>query len=134
MPRRSMSSEAVLIAVASRDGSTVSGHIGKCAQWIIFSADEGIRECARISLPKDLVFHHFKDDQPHPLQDCCAVIGASAGESFVEKMEKRGIKVVLTAESDPSTAVDDYIRNAVIPPKPRPVGSLICKVRDMLSN
>ncbi|MGR9117569.1 MAG: NifB/NifX family molybdenum-iron cluster-binding protein [Gammaproteobacteria bacterium] len=127
------------IAVASRDGQTVAGHIGKCAEWIVFEAKAApnsehprMEEVARITLPKDLVFHYYKDDGPHPLADCSAVIGASAGESFVAKMAKRGIKAVLTSEPDPTTAVTDYVRQHVTPPKPRPIGDLICKLRDSL--
>lgn len=130
------------IAVASRDGRTVAGHIGKCADWIVFKvsvpqredAMPAVREKERVSLPKELVFHHYRDDKPHPLKRCAAVIGTSAGESFVSKMHRRGIEVVLTAESDPATAVADYVRRNVTPAKARPVGSLICKIRDALSS
>jgi len=129
------------IAVASRDGKTVAGHIGKCADWIVFEVTESdapdtdyiVTEVERIKLPKELVFHHFKDDGPHPLQTCKAVIGASAGESFVNKMSKRGIEAVLTAEPNPAQAVVDYVRDNVTPPKPRPIGGLVCKIRDALS-
>lgn len=130
------------VAVASRDGQTVAGHIGKCADWIVFEADpqsDGeepqVREVARVSLPKELVFHHYKDDSgPHPLGDCAAVIGASAGESFTAKMARRGMQAVLTAEPDPARAVADYVRQQVTPPRPRPIGGLICKIRDAFSS
>jgi predicted Fe-Mo cluster-binding NifX family protein len=130
------------IAVASRDGKSVAGHIGKCADWIVFEvsrpeeadAQPLVTEQARITLPKELVFHHYKDEQPHPLKECAAVIGASAGESFVTKMARRGMEVVLTAESDSATAVAAYARDKVLPPKPRPIGSLVCKIRDALSS
>lgn len=129
------------IAVASKDGKTVAGHIGKCADWIVFEVTEDdspesdyiVTEVQRIKLPKHLVFHHYKDDGPHPLNSCKAVIGASAGESFVKKMNKRGIDAVLTAEPNPAQAVVDYLQHNVTPPKPRPIGGLVCKIRDALS-
>ena len=62
-----------------------------------------------------------------------AVIGASAGESFVNKMKKRGIDAVLTAEPNPAQAVVNYIRDNVTPPKPRPIGGLVRKICDALS-
>jgi hypothetical protein len=93
-------------------------------------AEPRVEEVDRILLPKELVFHHFKDDGPHPLVDCAAVIGASAGESFLGKMARRGVEAVLTAEPDPAKAVADYVRQQVSPPRPRPIGSLICKIRD----
>lgn len=128
------------IAVASRDGRTVAGHIGKCADWIVYEAAAApagepprVAEVARVSLPKELVFHHYEGDGPHPLGDCAAVIGASAGDSFVAKMARRGIEAVLTAEPDPLCAVQAYLVHRVTPPKPRPIGGLICKIRDALS-
>ncbi len=130
----------VRIAVASRDGESVSGHIGKCAEWILFEGEwvaQGeptVRELQRIHLPKELVFHYYKEEGPHPLGDCVAVIGASAGDSFVAKMGRRGIEAILTAESDPAKAVADYLRHQVTPPKPRPIGRLICKLHDALSS
>lgn len=130
------------IAVASRDGRRVSGHIGKCPAWIVFEAEKAaspdqdplVREVDRITLPSELVFHHYKDDRPHPLGTCSAVIGASAGDSFVRKMRNRGIEAVLTAETDPQKAVMDFVLYQVAPPKPRPIGELICKVRDAFSS
>jgi 2-polyprenyl-6-methoxyphenol hydroxylase-like FAD-dependent oxidoreductase len=131
----------VTIAVASRDGTTVAGHIGKCRDWILFEvvpgnaeADPVVNELERIELAKALVFHHYKDDQPHPLADCAAVIGASAGESFVRKMARRGIEAILTAEPDPATAVQAWVEHNVTPPKPRPIGELFCKLRDAMSS
>lgn len=129
------------IAVASRDGKTVSGHIGKCPRWIIYQVTEATTEDAsldiiridEVTLPKELVFHHFRDDRPHPLLDCAAVIGKSAGESFQAKMQRRGISAVMTAEEDPAKAVADYVRNTVVPPKPRPIGEIICKLHDAIS-
>ena len=129
------------IAVASRDGETVSGHIGKCPKWIVFEVaisnskyvDIDITKIENVSLPKELIFHYYKDDRPHPLKDCAAVIGKSSGESFKEKMQKRGIDAVMTAEENPAKAVADYVRNGVVPPKSRPIGELICRIHDALS-
>jgi len=129
----------IRFAVASRDGETVSGHIGKCADWIVFKADFAgrggieVTETRRVTLSRDFVFHHYKDNGPHPLTDCRVVVGASAGESFIAKMQARGFEVALTAESDPATAVADYLAHKLAPPKPRPIGSLICKIHDAFS-
>ncbi len=123
-----------MIAVASRDGETVAGHIGKCADWIVFEAADHVREVERVHLPKELIFHHYNDgagkEGSHPLDGCSVVIGASAGESFAGKMERRGIKVALTAESDPQTAVADFLKQTLSAPRARPVGGLVCKLID----
>lgn len=128
------------IAVASRDGKNLAGHIGKCAQWLVYEVianpDQAlqVQEVARLELPKALVFHHYQDDQPHPLADCVAVIGASAGDSFIAKMQRRGIETALTAETDPVRAVTDYACNRLSSPRPRPIGGLVCKLRDLFSS
>ena len=134
-----MPEEAPLrIAVASRDGRKVAGHIGKCADWIIFEASMGeggavVQEVERMTLPKAMVFHYYTDQAPHPLAACRVVIGASAGDSFVAKMQRRGFTIALTAEPDPATAVAAYLRQTLLPPRARPIGSLICKIHDALS-
>ncbi|SFW98084.1 NifB/NifX family molybdenum-iron cluster-binding protein [Marinospirillum alkaliphilum] len=128
------------IAAASRDGVTLAGHLGKCDRWIVYEVTSDVdgeptlQEVERVHLPKALVFHHFRDDCPHPLGDCVAVLGASAGDNFIRKMQQRGMTALLTAETDPRQAVLDYCRNNLPPPKPRPIGSLICKVHDLLSS
>jgi predicted Fe-Mo cluster-binding NifX family protein len=131
----------IQIAVASRDGKTVAGHIGKCRNWIVFEVSQDaqdstpvVHERERVSLSKELVFHHYKDDQPHPLRKCGVVIGASAGESFVRKMAQRGMDAVLTAETDPVAAARAYAQQRLAPPKPRPIGTLFCKLRDAISS
>lgn len=126
----------MLIAVASRDGRSVAGHIGKCADWIVYAVnDQGeVSEQERIHLSKEMVFHHFRGDASHLLDACSIFIGASAGDSFIEKMQARGMQVELTAESDPATAVTDYVHQTLAPPRARPIGSLICKLHDALSN
>ncbi len=130
------------IAVASRDGASVAGHIGKCADWLVYVVDEkgSVTGHAPVHLEKAEIFHYYnhansalqKLDPSHPLANCAVVIGASAGESFVEKMHRRGIGVALTAETDPVLAVTAYLQQALSPPKPRPIGSLICKLRDKI--
>lgn len=136
----------MLVAVASKDGHKVSGHIGKCADWVLFEvsfelngdndsqAQPVLTKAGQIKLEKEFIFHHYKDEQPHPLADCKAVIGASAGESFIRKMAGRGIEAVMTAEPDPESAARDYALNQLPPPKPRPIGGLLCKLHDALSS
>lgn len=126
-------------AVASRNGTTGSGHIGQCADQIGFEVEAdttkmGPAEVERVALPNTLVCHHYKHDRPHPLGNCEAVIGASAGDSFVHKLVKHGIEAVLTAESDPATTVADYVGQPLSPPKSRPIDELVCKLRDALSS
>lgn len=123
------------IAVASSDYTKISGHAGRARKWLVFDVTEDgtVAEPARVELEADMVFHYFEHDRPHPLDGVNAIIAHSAGEGFLKHMEKRGIAAVLTAENDPSKAVVDYLAETLSPPKPRPIGALLCKTLDLFS-
>lgn len=123
------------IAVTSKGFEKVTGHAGKAKQWLLFDIpeDKGDWQVSHITLDKAEVFHHFKDDAPHPLDGIAAMIASSAGESFIKRMQRGGIDAILTAETDPHKAVADYLTQQLSPPKPRPIGQLICKLRDAFS-
>lgn len=123
------------VAVATSDYTKVSGHAGRARKWLLFAIDENgsINAPLRVELESEMVFHHFEDDQPHPLDGTTAVITHSAGEGFLKHMEKRGIVVKLTAETDAGKAVADYLAETLSPPKPRPIGALLCKAFDLFS-
>ncbi len=84
-------------------------------------------------MTREQVFHHRRDEGPHPLDGIAAVIAASAGEGFIRHMEKRNVAAVLTGETDPRKAVAAWCANAVPPPKRRRIASLLCKARDLFS-
>jgi len=123
------------IAVTSKDFERVTGHAGQAKHWLLFEVPDGGGEwwVDRIILTKMQIFHHFMDDAPHPLDGISTLVAISAGESFLNRMRKAGIDAVLTAESDPHKAVADYLKLQLSPPKPPPIGELICKLHDALS-
>lgn len=126
------------IAVCSKDFTHVTGHAGQAKHWLVFEC-EGAREgeddwqVAEVTLSKAQTFHHFKDNEPHPLDGISALIAISAGESFLKRMRGSGIDAVLTAETNPHKAVQDYLAEQLSPPKPRPIGELISRLRDSFS-
>lgn len=124
------------IAVASSDFTSVSGHAGRAKHWLIYHVDENaqVSPPQRIELPSDQVIHYVEENgQPHPLDGIDVVITLSAGEGFVKHMEKRGALVAMTAEKDATKAVHDYLAETLSAPRPRPIGSLICKTMDLFS-
>jgi len=123
------------IAIASTDWAKVSGHAGRARRWLVYTAgqDRRVTGPERVELPADMIFHNFEDDRPHPLDGIAALIAVSAGEGFMARMKRRGIDARLTAESDPERAAREYLDEALPPPKPRPIGALICKVFDLFS-
>ncbi|OAN51351.1 hypothetical protein A6A04_16375 [Paramagnetospirillum marisnigri] len=124
------------IAVAvSNDYRKVTGHAGRTRKWLVFEVNdtEVAPNPTRVELEPDMVFHHFDDQGPHPLDGITAVITISAGEGFVKHMGKRGVEVAQTAETDPAKAAADYLAHCLSDPKPRPIGALICKALDLFS-
>ena len=123
------------IAVASKDFTKVTGHAGQARHWLIFQVEAGAEpvEVQRLELARELTFHHYKGGEPHPLEKVDALIAASAGEGFLRRLRKRGVDAVLTGEKDPRAAVADYMTGKLRPPRPRPVMSLFCKLRDRFS-
>lgn len=113
----------------------VSGHAGRSRHWLLYDAgpDSTSAEPQRIELPSNMVFHHYEYDGPHPLDSIDTMIAISAGDGFMNKMKKRGVDARLTAETDPRKAVADYLAECLSDPKPRPIGSLICKAFDLFS-
>lgn len=122
------------IAVASSDHRNVTGHAGRARNFLLFDITKGgVTAPTAMILPPDMVFHHFKDDRPHPLDGITALITLSAGEGFLKLMKGRGVDAVETAETDPAKAVADYLAATLSPPKPRPIGKLLCKTIDLFS-
>ncbi len=123
------------IAVASADWTRVTGHAGRARRWLVYAIGAGGQPEAaeRVELPADMIFHTFADDRPHPLDGVDAVIAVSAGDGFMARMSRRGVDARLTAETDPAAAVREYLGQTLPPPRPRPIGSLLCKVFDLFS-
>lgn len=112
----------MIIGVASQNRRTVTGHAGKNRRFVLWRAESGRapEEVERLDLPKEMAMHYRTGDDPHPLDRCDVLIAGSAGPGFIERMGRRGVKVVLTAETDPVKAVEDYLAGRLAPPAPAP--------------
>ena len=83
------------IGVATKDWDAVSGHAGQTRCWLIYDLanhrlGQTLPQPTRIELTKEQLFHHFKDDGPHPLDGVEIIISGSAGDGFIRHMQKRG--------------------------------------------
>lgn len=107
------------IAVASQNFRTVTPHAGRTRRFLVYEVlPEGEPvEIDRLDLPKELAFHEFHGDGPHPLDAVDALIAGSAGPGFADRLAARGIAVAATTETDPVTAVKAY-RAGTLPPAP----------------
>lgn len=126
------------IAVPTRDWEAVGSHAGQARHWLVYDlADhrEGrpLPTPARVELTKDQVFHHFKDEGPHPLDGVDVVVAGSAGDGFVRHMKKRGTAVLLTGESDPTRAIERILAGEALPDQRFDITTTLCKLKDLFS-
>jgi predicted Fe-Mo cluster-binding NifX family protein len=103
--------KTMLIAIASQNLHTITGHAGMSRRFIVFDAAPGKTPHVvdHLDLPKEQSIHAFQGEGSHPLDAVDVVIAASAGAGFIARMAARGVKAVVTSETDPTTAVVDYL-------------------------
>lgn len=108
------------IAVTSQNFRTVTGHGGKSRRFLIFDATRGSTpsEVARLDLPKELSFHEFHGDGPHPVDGVDAIITGSCGSGFARRLAGRGIRVAITEMEDPLAAARAYVDGELPPVDP----------------
>jgi len=107
------------IAVSSQNFKTITGHAGKTRRFLIYEAESGSEptEIERLDLPKELSLHEYRGTD-HPLyqRGLSAIVTASAGPRFVERMQEQGINVITTAESDVGEALKAIAAGKPLPP------------------
>jgi predicted Fe-Mo cluster-binding NifX family protein len=105
------------IGVTSQNFRTITGHAGKTRRFLIYEAGGSgtPQEVERLDLPKQMSLHeHHGDD--HPVYALDAVITASCGPGFVQRLGRFGVRVVATSEKDPATAAAALAAGRELPP------------------
>jgi predicted Fe-Mo cluster-binding NifX family protein len=107
------------IGISSQNFRTITGHAGKSRRFLIYETDPSgqAAEVERLDLPKSASLHEFHGDH-HPLFSVNVVVTASCGQGFRQRLGRRGIEVIATAETDPATAAGLVARGMVLPPAP----------------
>ena len=102
------------IAVASQNRREVTGHAGRCRNFWVYDIQDGkVAGRALLELPRSQSFHDHAPDLPHPLDGVQIVITGGMGSSFAEKLGRRGIETVATAESEPDQAVAAWLHGTL---------------------
>jgi predicted Fe-Mo cluster-binding NifX family protein len=105
------------IGVTSQNFRTITAHAGKARRFMIFESAGGQPvEIGRFDLPKEMSMHEHPSGAAHPIDEIDILISGSAGEGFIHKAAQRGVKVILTSETDPMTAVRAVLSGAPLPP------------------
>ena len=123
------------IAVSSEDFRRVSEHAGRARRWLLFEGERGGPAVLvdRIEVPAELVFHHFKGREGHPLDGIAALITRSAGDNLLARLRRQGVDAVVTRERDGAKAAADYLMGSLAPPPPPGLMRLLCKLHDLIS-
>ena len=101
------------IAVTSQNRKNVTEHAGRCRKFWIFSIENNkIVDKQLLEFPKEQAFHESSAHAPHPLDDIDVLIAGGMGEGLMARLERRGIKSVVTQEDDPEAAVSLYLSSA----------------------
>ena len=100
------------IGVTSQNFRTITPHAGMARRFMIFetAADNQIIQTGQLDLPKEMAMHEHSSQAPHPIDEIDALITGSCGQGLAQKLAARGIRVIVTSETDPVTAVTAWHR------------------------
>lgn len=95
------------IGVTSQNFRTVTGHGGRAQRFMVFEVGEDgeVLQSDRYDLPKEMTMHEHSPSAPHPIDDFDVLITGSCCDGFMQKVARRGIKVIVTGETNPIKAV-----------------------------
>ncbi|MCL6472562.1 MAG: iron-molybdenum cofactor biosynthesis protein [Firmicutes bacterium] len=116
------------IAVSTADGVSICGHLGRVSKFFIYEVKDGaivsknLREVTPVHGSHERHNHDHNHNHHHhaghgtlidSLSDCSAVITNGMGGGMVAALTSAGMDPVITAESDPDTAVLAYLNGAL---------------------
>lgn len=106
------------IAVSSQNQTSVTGHAGHCRKFWIYDVDTTVASRQLLELTKDQSFHTTSAKEPHPLDDVQVLISGSMGSGLARRLEAKGIKPIVTPETDPDAAVAAYLVGSLVVGEP----------------
>lgn len=123
------------IAIATDDFEQVAGHAGQASCWLLYDCVPGgdVGAARRILLSRAQVFHHWDDSGPHPLDGVAVAVARTAGDGFLRRMQKRGVEVLLTSETQADAALLKVLAGEALPDPRWDASQLLCKLRDLFS-
>jgi len=106
------------IGVTSQNMRTITAHAGKARRFMIYEvSDDGqVKQAGEYNLPKEMSLHEHPHGAAHLVDDFDVLITGSCGEGFLRKMAARGVRVVVTGETDPMTAITKLLSGAELAP------------------
>jgi len=103
------------IAVASQNRREITDHTGRCRKFWIYEIENGmVVNKALLELSKEQSFHDSSPQDPSPLDDMQVLIAGGMGSGLVRRLENRGVKSLITMETNPDKAVEGYLKGTLI--------------------
>ncbi|WP_428354736.1 NifB/NifX family molybdenum-iron cluster-binding protein [Methyloprofundus sp.] len=103
------------IAVASQNRREITDHTGRCRKfWIYQVENETITNKELLELAKEQSFHDSSPNDSSPLDDIQVLIAGGMGTGLVRRLENKDIQPLITTETDPDKAVEDYLQGSLI--------------------
>jgi predicted Fe-Mo cluster-binding NifX family protein len=106
------------IGITSQNFRTITAHAGRTRRFMIYvdRPDGGIIRENMLDLPAGMSIHQFPRNAVHPIDGLDVLITGSCGNGFKRKLGERGIRVIVTSETDPLMAVEAVLSGAALPP------------------
>ena len=103
------------IAVASQNRRDITDHTGRCRKFWIYEIETGsIANKELLELAKEQSFHDSSPHDPSPLDDMQVLIAGGMGTGLVRRLENRGIEPLITMETNPDKAVEDFLKGTLV--------------------
>ncbi len=111
------------IAVSSNNQTDITGHAGHCLQFWVYELDlPAVQTKELLQLNKNQSFHATPASEPHPLDNVQVLISGSMGSGLARRLEAKGIKPIVTSETDPDAAVAAYLVGSLVTGTPEEHG------------
>jgi predicted Fe-Mo cluster-binding NifX family protein len=102
------------IAVTSQNRKSITEHAGRCRKFWVFNIESNkIVKKELLELPKEQSFHESSPHKSHPLDDIDILIAGDMGQGLMMRLERKGIKSLVTKEDDPEKAVLLYLNGSL---------------------
>jgi len=103
------------IAVASQNRKEITDHTGRCRKFWIYKIENGaLLNKELLELSKEQSFHDSSPHDPSPFDDIQVLITGGLGTGLVKRLENKGIKALITTETDPDKAVEDFLKGTLV--------------------
>ena len=103
------------IAVASQNRREITDHTGRCRKfWVYEIEGETVANKVLLELAKEQSFHDSSPHDSSPLEDVQVLIAGGMGTGLVRRLENMGIEPLITTETDPDKAVEDYLNGSLV--------------------